>query len=300
MQRVRIAQQERAVAILQSQQEIEPFGRKIEDHGVPCMNNLVAVAAPWKLIQYPVDEMEGRNVAGLEAIEQFSLRQLRINIIEMGNPQFLESRCRAVVIEVQHHAAEVKNHRIEILVYHESKGRKLFSDSSSPFVPLQRGEAFQPPPLRRESMAFEDQAVAPGNKEGGRNEIVNFTAMTPIPSSWPEISLLPENSRQEQIALLFQQLERDFERAAVHLPFTRHDPVETWVGSLAAQLETLDSHQLHRLIYLVDLPETLVRSLAGSEPYFVVLAEAMLYREFVKVQFKRHFREGNPGEGHSA
>ena len=149
-------------------------------------------------------------------------------------------------------------------------------------------------------MAFEDQAVAPGNKEGGRNEMVNFTAMTSIPSSWPEISLLPENSRKEQIALLFQQLERDFERAAVQLPFTRHDPVETWVGSLAAQLETLDSHQLHRLIYLVDLPETLVRSLAGSEPYFVVLAEAMLYREFVKVQFKRHFREGNPGEGHSA
>ncbi len=93
--------------------------------------------------------------------------------------------------------------------------------------------------------------------------------------------------------MLYFQLERDFDRASVTLPFTMTEPVETWVSLLAKQLQTLDSHKLHRLIYLVDLPETLVRSLSGSEPYFPALAEALLYREFVKVQFKRHFREGN-------
>lgn len=93
-------------------------------------------------------------------------------------------------------------------------------------------------------------------------------------------------AKDELIALVHAQLASDFQRAGCPLPFDATLSPRLWNEQLTPLLQQQPAHILQQLIYLIDLPEQLVRAMLPAENYLQQLADAIIYRELVKVYYK--------------
>lgn len=92
--------------------------------------------------------------------------------------------------------------------------------------------------------------------------------------------------KDELIALVHRQLSSDFERAGHPLNFDADLSPNLWAGKLHEILKGETPETVAQLIYLIDMPETLVLEMHRDPNYLEQLAEAILYRELVKVYYK--------------
>lgn len=89
------------------------------------------------------------------------------------------------------------------------------------------------------------------------------------------------------------QLFSDLERSGCIVPEIPEKEPLHWITAIAVVLRKLTPEQLSTLLYLIDLPEKWHQQLVLADTYFTQLAEAILYRELLKVYYKLHFS----GEG---
>ncbi len=99
-------------------------------------------------------------------------------------------------------------------------------------------------------------------------------------------NLFELKARDLIIERVFQQLSNDLTLAGHTVPFAVILPTEEWSIQLASWLANQPANSTQQLLYIIDLPENFVHNLEGSSNYFEQLAEAIIYRELVKVYYK--------------
>ena len=92
--------------------------------------------------------------------------------------------------------------------------------------------------------------------------------------------------KDELVELVHRQLSTDFERAGHPLSLDVALAPGLWAGKIHEALKAESSETVAQLVYLIDLPETLVLEMHRDPNYLEQLAEAILYRELVKVYYK--------------
>lgn len=114
--------------------------------------------------------------------------------------------------------------------------------------------------------------------------------MPHIPATYDAIlqSLRALRTETEIVDLLRQQLERDLQRGGHPLNLPSEQP-DNWVSALAQHLGLLSDERLAALLYLIDMPEALIRQIGNHPEDRQELASAVLYREIVKVYYKLNY-----------
>jgi hypothetical protein len=92
--------------------------------------------------------------------------------------------------------------------------------------------------------------------------------------------------KDELVALVYKQLEGDFQRAGCPLTFDQALDTQLWGQALFELLGQQPPHVIQQLFYVIDLPETLVMTIQSADDYLHHLADAIIYRELVKVYYK--------------
>lgn len=110
---------------------------------------------------------------------------------------------------------------------------------------------------------------------------------TTTPEIWRELRL--RITEEALVSAVYRQLMSDIERSGSVIPFSEDLPPDSWKHALAAWIPSLSVGALHSYLYLIDLPENLVNMLATSDHYFEELADAIIYREMVKVYYKMNY-----------
>lgn len=115
--------------------------------------------------------------------------------------------------------------------------------------------------------------------------------MEQFPGKWQELILHTEQfgTREEVLRLLFKQLQTDFNRAGLQLPFGETLYAASWALPLSELLSRSPNQTLRSLIYLVDLSESRTAEILTSPEPFLRLSEAILHRELVKVYFQLYY-----------
>ena len=114
--------------------------------------------------------------------------------------------------------------------------------------------------------------------------------MKPVPATYNAVlqSLRGIRSEAEILELVREQLERDLLRGGHPLELSGILP-NIWIPALAHHLNLLPDDRLTSLLYLIDMPETLIRQMDRHSEDGNELASAVLYREMVKVYYKLHY-----------
>ena len=109
-----------------------------------------------------------------------------------------------------------------------------------------------------------------------------------ISTQYPSIQL----SKNEFLAEIQVQLRKDLERSACSISFPAElflDP-SMLVAFLLSELQENKHLDLRSLLYVIDLPESWLRDIEGSPNYFVLLTNAILKREAMKVYIRKTYR----------
>ncbi len=109
-----------------------------------------------------------------------------------------------------------------------------------------------------------------------------------ISNQYPSIQL----SQNELLAEIQVQLRKDLERSACSISFPAElflDP-SVLVAFLLSELQKNKHLDLRALLYVIDLPESWLKEIEGSPNYFVLLTNAILKREAMKVYIRRTYR----------
>ncbi|ASS50506.1 MAG: hypothetical protein A3D31_13145 [Candidatus Fluviicola riflensis] len=104
---------------------------------------------------------------------------------------------------------------------------------------------------------------------------------------WHELKL--RVTEEAIVSAVYQQLKSDIERSGSVIPFAPDLPPDSWKQALAAWLPSLSVGELHSYLYLIDLPENVVNMLEASSHFFEELADAIIYRELVKVYYRMNY-----------
>ena len=115
--------------------------------------------------------------------------------------------------------------------------------------------------------------------------------MEQFPEKWQGLMLRTGQFRPEEevLRMLFKQLQTDFNRAGLQLPFGETPYAAGWAQPLSELLSRAPNQTLRSLIYLVDLSESQTAEILTSPKPFLKLSEAILYRELVKVYFQLYY-----------
>jgi hypothetical protein len=101
---------------------------------------------------------------------------------------------------------------------------------------------------------------------------------------WNNLFRLKE--KDELIAMVHRQLNSDFQRAGCPMVFDETMDPRVWSDALFELLRNQPEHVVRQLYYIIDLPETLIRTIQPADNYLHQLADAIIYRELVKVYYK--------------
>lgn len=93
-------------------------------------------------------------------------------------------------------------------------------------------------------------------------------------------------SQSELLEKIQRQIHRDFERSGMpDFQLINPDPT-SWNAQIQEFLKQLSSGELSHLLYLIDVPETIVIQTNTSEDRLFYLANAILHRELLKVFYQ--------------
>jgi hypothetical protein len=112
---------------------------------------------------------------------------------------------------------------------------------------------------------------------------MNYSQQT-TPILWGRLFEL--KNRDELIDLVYLQLTTDFQRAGCPVVFDSSLDPRLWNEALFNALKQQSPQVIQQLFYIIDLPETLIRTIQPAENYLHQLADAIIYRELVKIYYK--------------
>jgi hypothetical protein len=119
--------------------------------------------------------------------------------------------------------------------------------------------------------------------------------MKQLPETWQDLLLQASQFRpgEEVLGMLYVQLEKDFDRSGIRLPFDNSEPIANWLPLLERLLVSTDSRLLQQLYYFIDLPESIVLPISVADNRWQLLSESILRRELVKIYFKLNYSGGS-------
>jgi len=110
------------------------------------------------------------------------------------------------------------------------------------------------------------------------------------------LEIVSQQLRSSDFVLKTQrQITKDFSTAGVDFPSdfqTNPYPVEMILTEVSVRLKELDSANpsgFSQLLYQIDVPESLLSNLSGTDDFYSDLAEVVLKREAYKVYLREKF-----------
>ncbi len=88
---------------------------------------------------------------------------------------------------------------------------------------------------------------------------------------------------------LREQLLKDFQKAGQPINIDDHTDPKNYIGAVQQLINSINDTTLQHLLYVIDLPESVFVSCLNQNDHYLLLAESIVYREFVKVYYKLHF-----------
>lgn len=97
-------------------------------------------------------------------------------------------------------------------------------------------------------------------------------------------------SQRKLLEKLQAQTQKDFQRAGVpDFELKSTDPA-AWNEEIQLVLQKLSENELQHLLYLIDIPELILRETYTHENRLFYLSNAILHRELMKVYFQIQFK----------
>nr|WP_294860972.1 hypothetical protein [uncultured Fluviicola sp.] len=97
-------------------------------------------------------------------------------------------------------------------------------------------------------------------------------------------------SQRKLLEKLQAQIHKDFQRSGIsEFELKSTDPVE-WNEEIQTILRQLTETELQHLLYLIDIPELILRQTNDHENRLFYLSNAILHRELMKVFYQIQFK----------
>ena len=97
-------------------------------------------------------------------------------------------------------------------------------------------------------------------------------------------------SRRKLLEKLQAQIQKDFQRSgAGEFQLSSTDPAD-WNEEIRAALQKLTENELQHLLYLIDIPELILKQTLENENRLFYLSNAILHRELMKVFYQIQFK----------
>lgn len=97
-------------------------------------------------------------------------------------------------------------------------------------------------------------------------------------------------SQRKLLEKLQAQIHKDFQRSGIgEFELKSTDPAE-WNEEIQTVLRQLSETELQHLLYLIDIPELILRQTTDHENRLFYLSNAILHRELMKVFFQIQYK----------
>lgn len=97
-------------------------------------------------------------------------------------------------------------------------------------------------------------------------------------------------SQRKLLEKLQAQIQKDFQRSGIgEFQFTSTDPAD-WNEEIRVVLQKLTENELQHLLYLIDIPELILRQTFEHENRLFYLSNAILHRELMKIFFQIQYK----------
>lgn len=97
-------------------------------------------------------------------------------------------------------------------------------------------------------------------------------------------------SQRKLLEKLQAQIHKDFQRSGVgEFQLISTDPAD-WNEEIRIVLQKLSENELQHLLYLIDIPELILRETFEHENRLFYLSNAILHRELMKVFFQIQYK----------
>lgn len=97
-------------------------------------------------------------------------------------------------------------------------------------------------------------------------------------------------SQRKLLEKLQTQIHKDFQRAGVgDFELTSTNPAD-WNGEIQGMLKRLSENELQHLLYLIDIPELIMKETRAHEERLFYLSNAILHRELLKVFYQIQYK----------
>ncbi|WP_341899975.1 MULTISPECIES: hypothetical protein [Fluviicola] len=97
-------------------------------------------------------------------------------------------------------------------------------------------------------------------------------------------------SQRKLLEKLQAQIHKDFQRSGIgEFELTSTDP-EEWNEEIRGILQKLSESELQHLLYLIDIPELILKETINHENRLFYLSNAILHRELMKVFYQIQYK----------
>jgi hypothetical protein len=97
-------------------------------------------------------------------------------------------------------------------------------------------------------------------------------------------------SQRKLLEKLQAQIHKDFQRSGIgEFQLASTDPAD-WNEEIRVVLQELSENELQHLLYLIDIPELILRETFEHENRLFYLSNAILHRELLKVFFQIQYK----------
>lgn len=97
-------------------------------------------------------------------------------------------------------------------------------------------------------------------------------------------------SQRKLLEKLQAQIHKDFQRSGIaEFELTNPDPAQ-WNEEIRLVLQQLSENELQHLLYLIDIPELIIKETNTHENRLFYLSNAILHRELLKVFYQIQYK----------
>jgi hypothetical protein len=97
-------------------------------------------------------------------------------------------------------------------------------------------------------------------------------------------------SQSELLEKIQNQVQKDFQRSGIsNFELESTDPAD-WNEEIRLMLTRLSENELQHLLYLIDIPELILKQTFTHENRLFYLSNAILHRELMKVFYQTRYR----------
>ncbi|TSJ46612.1 hypothetical protein FO442_05485 [Fluviicola chungangensis] len=97
-------------------------------------------------------------------------------------------------------------------------------------------------------------------------------------------------SQRKLLEKLQAQIHKDFQRSGIGEFELRSSDPARWNEEIRHMLKQLSENELQHLLYLIDIPELIIRETSAHENRLFYLSNAILHRELLKVFYQIQYK----------